>query len=126
MSGRYTELKWQITESGKRFGGFADSFSKTSQETSRPLITPDETMRLRAPHKNESGEITEAGDMLVFVAGHAPVFVTQSLVFIDPTFRDRSKMPVPRSGVVRAGPAANDDEQGQVNAVKAALWGEGA
>lgn len=126
MSGTKTELKWQITESGKRFGGFADSFSKTSQETSRPLITPDEAMRLRAPLKNDSGEITEAGDMLVFVAGHAPVFGTQSLFFIDPTFRDRSKMPVPRSGVVRAGPAANDDEQGQVNAVKAALWGEGA
>lgn len=108
MSGNKTEMKWQITESGKRFGGLADSFSKTGQETSRPLITPDEVMRLRAPIKNEKGEITEAGDMLVFVAGHAPILGTQSLFFIDPTFLERSKIKAPHSGFVRCASAANE------------------
>lgn len=106
MSGTKTEMKWQITESGKRFGGFAESYSKSSQEVSRPLITPDEVMRLKAPQKDDKGSITEAGDMLVFVAGHAPVFGTQSLFFLNPVFRDRSAMASPQTDVIRTKPAA--------------------
>ncbi len=112
MSGTKTETKWQITESGKRFGGFADGFSRTGQESSRPLITPDEAMRLRAPVKNDRGEITEPGDMLVFVAGHAPIFGTQSLFFLDQTFNDRSKLAVPVSGQVRQHQQAESPSKG--------------
>ncbi len=127
MSGTKTELKWQITESGKRFGAIADHFSKTSQETSRPLITPDEAMRLRAPVKTDTGEITAAGDMLVFVAGHAPIFGTQSLYFLDPTFLARSRIQTPRSEPVRREAAVSSMAGGnaeQQAAVKAAIWGE--
>lgn len=126
MSGTKTETKWQITESGKRFGGFADGFSRTGQESSRPLITPDEAMRLRAPVKNEGGEITEAGDMLVFVAGHAPIFGTQSLFFLDPTFNERSKIKVPKSGKVRerAEPPGTGEVQEKNEAIRAALWNQ--
>ena len=31
--------------------------------------------------------------MLIFVAGHAPIFGTQSLYFLDPVFRERAKLP---------------------------------
>jgi type IV secretion system protein VirD4 len=125
MSGTKTEMKWQITESGKRFGAIADHFSKTAQETSRPLITPDETMRLRAPEKSDGGkEITSAGEMLVFAAGHAPILGTQSLYFRDPIFLERSRIAVPKSTPVRrptahAGVPTNADE----TEIKAALWG---
>lgn len=120
MSGTKTETKWQITESGKRFGAFADGFSRTSQETSRPLITPDEAMRLRAPTKNDAGEIIEAGDMLVFAAGHAPIHGTQSLFFVDPTFQARSRIPVPKSETIQAAAKAPTPA-----ALSAALWGQG-
>lgn len=124
MSGTKTELKWQITESGKRFGAIADSFSRSAQETSRPLITPDETMRLRAPVKSAQGDITEPGDMLIFVAGHAPVMGTQSLFFRDPTFLSRSKLTPPASSeaprrnesAASAGDQLSDEQ-------RAALWG---
>jgi len=127
MSGTKTETKWQITESGKRFGGFADNFSRTGQESSRPLITPDEAMRLRAPVKSETGEITEAGDMLVFVAGHAPIFGTQSLFFLDPTFNDRSKIEVPKSGKVRerSEPPTPVEVQEKNEALAGILWNQG-
>lgn len=121
MSGTKTELKWQITESGKRFGAIADGFSRSAQETSRPLITPDEAMRLRAPVKSPSGDITEPGDMLVFVAGHAPIMGTQSLFFRDPTFSRRSKLEPPKSanGTSRAAPL---EPATLTAAQQAALW----
>lgn len=110
MSGTSTEIKWQITESGKRFGATAESFSRTSQEVSRPLLTADEAMRLRSPVKAKAADgrevIVEPGDMVTFVAGHAPILGTQTLYFLDPTFLNRSRTAVPRSSTVRSNPAA--------------------
>ena len=127
MCGTKTELKWQITESGKRFGVLPEQFSRSSQEVSRPLITPDEAMRLKAPDKSSTGEITTAGEMLVYVAGHAPILGTQSLYFRDPIFLQRSRIPVPRSGSVRdkneVAATASSKEQGKEAALKEALWG---
>ncbi len=39
--------------------------------------------------------IIEPGNMLIFVAGHAPIYGTQSLYFRDPVFSARVKLPVP-------------------------------
>lgn len=122
MTGTKTEMKWQYTESGKRFGAVADQFSKTSQETARPLLTPDEAMRLRAPQKGPSGDITTPGDMLVFAAGHAPILGTQSLYFRDPTFLARSKVKPPKSAAVRT-PGQGAASSGGSPALKDALWG---
>ena len=52
-------------------------------------------MRLKSPVKDEDDVIVEPGDMLVFVAGHAPILGTQSLYFRDPVFLERAKLPVP-------------------------------
>ena len=100
LTGTMTELKWQITESGKRFAAIADQFQRSGMETSRPLMTPDEAMRLRAPVRGPDGStIITPGDLLVCVAGHAPIHGTQSLFFRDPTFLARSRIEAPTEAV---------------------------
>ena len=100
MTGTTTVVKESLTSSGKRFGAVLGHVSKTYHETQRPLLTPDECMRLPAPKKaNEGGEdekITEAGDMLIFAAGHRPVYGKQMLYFTDPTFNARALIEAPR------------------------------
>jgi type IV secretion system protein VirD4 len=59
------------------------------------LATPDEIMRLKSPAKDDRDMIVEPGSMLIFVAGHAPIYGTQSLYFRDPVFSARVKLPVP-------------------------------
>ena len=56
------------------------------QEVQRPLLTPDECMRLKGATKNTKGEITEAGDMLIFVAGYPAIYGKQILYFKDDVF----------------------------------------
>lgn len=130
MSGTTTVVKEQISASGKRFGGMLDNVTKSFNETSRPLLTPDEAQRLKSPEKGQSDEIIEAGDMLVFVAGHAPIFGTQSLYFKDPTFLERSRIPPPKSARVRNANATSTTIEAQSTAgaltktQKATMWGE--
>ncbi|WP_298030514.1 type IV secretory system conjugative DNA transfer family protein [uncultured Desulfovibrio sp.] len=76
-------------------------------ETARPLLTPDECSRLRAPEKDSAGRITRAGDMLILTAGQYPIFGMQILYFKDPTFSQRSKIPAP--GVSEKYPAGITD-----------------
>ena len=115
-----TVVKEDITTSGGRFAALLSNVSRTYNEVSRPLATPDEVRRLKSPVKNSSGEITEPGDMLVFATGHAPIYGTQSLYFRDPVFSERARIPSPRGDVglkdraVSPSPAAS---------VRRALWG---
>ena len=77
MSGTATVTKEEISVSGSRFGGAAKSYNKSYREHQRPLITADEVMRLKKPKKSGHGEqekIVEAGELLVFAAGYAPIF----------------------------------------------------
>jgi len=93
--------------------------SKAYHEVSRPLLTPDEVMRLRGPVKDGSDRIVEPGDVLVFVAGHAPILGTQSLFFRDPVFRDRAQVPAPRTDTIRGrvGASREGNASGSVAAV---------
>jgi type IV secretion system protein VirD4 len=93
--GTTTVVKEDITVSGSRHAAVLGHVSKTFHQVARPLITPDEVMRLKSPAKDEGGAITEPGDMLIFLAGHAPILGTQSLYFRDPTFTTRADMPTP-------------------------------
>ncbi|MBQ3678029.1 MAG: type IV secretory system conjugative DNA transfer family protein, partial [Succinivibrio sp.] len=61
---------------------------------------PDECLRLSGPKKNDKGDITEAGDMLVFVAGFPAIYGKQPLYFKDPVFLKRSKMKAPEEYTV--------------------------
>ncbi len=97
MVGTSTVVKEDVTTSGKRFGAVLTQVSKTYHQIQRPLLTADEIMRLRSPVKAGNDLIVEPGDMLVFVSGHAPIFGTQSLYFLDPVFSRRARLPVPAS-----------------------------
>jgi len=55
-------------------------------------------MQLRKPEKSDRGEITAPGEMVVFVAGEAPIRGTQILYFQDPVFAMRARVPAPVSG----------------------------
>lgn len=97
-----TATIWHETQSlsGKKSGlNGLDGMSQSDQYVSRPLLTPDEAMRLRAPEKgrNAKGEeiITRAGAELIFVAGSAPVMGIQILYFQHKIWDARSKMPSP-------------------------------
>jgi type IV secretion system protein VirD4 len=95
MTGTTTVVKEHISTSGRRFGALLQNVSRDFQEQSRPLMTPDEIMRLKAPLKGTDGKILEPGEMLIFVAGFGPIRGTQSLYFLDRVFLERSKLPPP-------------------------------
>jgi len=108
MTGQTTIVKEQITTSGGRFKMTLDQVSRSYQEVQRPLMTTDEIMRLPGPQKDAKGDIIEAGEMLVFVAGQSVIRGTQILYFLDPTFSERSKIPPPEnSDRLRPEPVAN-------------------
>jgi type IV secretion system protein VirD4 len=95
MTGTTTLVKEHISTSGRRFGAVLQNVSRDFQEQSRPLMTPDEIMRLKAPLKGTDGQILEPGEMLVFATGFGPIRGTQSLYFLDRVFLERSKLPPP-------------------------------
>ena len=97
MVGTTTIVKEDVTESGTRFGALSH-VSRTFHEVSRPLMTPNEIMQLRKPEKDASGRITAPGDMVVFIAGEAPIRGTQILYFMDPVFSERARIAPPLSG----------------------------
>lgn len=92
MAGTTTVIKESRTRSGKSGALNQEGVSISDQEISRPLITPDETMRLPAPLKDNAGNVIKAGDMLIFIAGQNPIYGTQILYFKDPVFSARSKV----------------------------------
>lgn len=98
MAGQTTIVKEQISTSGSRFGGMLKNVSRGYQEISRPLITPDEVQRLEISKKDENGNITEPGEILVFMAGHPVIKGKQILYFQDPVFNSRSRVPPPKNG----------------------------
>jgi Type IV secretory system Conjugative DNA transfer len=96
MVGNTTIVKQDVTESGTRFGPLRN-VSRTYHQLSRPLLTPDEIMKLKKPLKADDGRIFEAGEMVVFVAGEPPIAGTQILYFTDPVFVRRAAIPAPPS-----------------------------
>ena len=99
-NGNTTIVKQDVTESGTRFGPLRN-VSRTYHQLSRPLLTPDEIMKLKKPVKDDDGRILEGGQMMVFVAGEPPIAGTQILYFLDPTFASRAAIPAPPSGSTR-------------------------
>lgn len=100
MIGNTTIVKEDVTESGTRFGPLKN-VSRTYHEVSRPLLTPDEIMDLKKPRKDDSGQIVESGEMVVFMAGERPIFGTKILYFLDPIFGRRATIEAPVTGSIR-------------------------
>jgi type IV secretion system protein VirD4 len=64
----------------------------------RPLMTPDEVLRLKPPKKRgdkTSERIVAPGQMLIFVSGHHPILGTQMLYFLDPELASRAALEPP-------------------------------
>jgi type IV secretion system protein VirD4 len=94
MTGKTTVVEEKVSLSGSR-SGHMKSASVSVSETARPLLTPDECMRLPGPEKDNHGRVTKPGDMLIFTAGQSPIYGRQILYFLDPVFSVRAKMPAP-------------------------------
>ena len=95
MAGTTTVVKSYTTTSGSRTSVILGQVTESYQEVSRPLLTPDECMTLPGAKKDTEGRVVEAGDMLIFIAGKAPIYGKQILFFKDRVFLDRSKVPPP-------------------------------
>ena len=94
MTGKTTVVEEKVSLSGSRSGHMKNA-SVNMTETARPLLTPDECMRLPGPEKDSQGRVVKPGDMLIFTAGQSPIYGRQILYFFDPVFSARAKVPVP-------------------------------
>ena len=98
MTGSTTVQKASFNFSGSRLSPVMNHVNASVDQIERPLMTPDEVMRLRPPRKEGHGsteQITAPGDMLIFVAGHYPIYGTQMLYFSDPVLRARAELAPP-------------------------------
>jgi type IV secretion system protein VirD4 len=95
MTGTMTVVKAAFNYSGNRLSPMLGQMSTNVEEIERPLLTPDECARLPGAKKDAGGNITEAGDMLIFATGFPPIYGKQILHFNDPVFSERAKIPAP-------------------------------
>lgn len=98
LTGETTIIKEQIATSGHRAAALHAQVSRSIQEVQRALLTPDECLRMPGPRKNADGQILDAGDMVVYVAGYPAIYGRQPLYFLDPVFSARSAVPAPVIG----------------------------
>ncbi|AJD52754.1 TRAG protein [Thalassospira xiamenensis M-5 = DSM 17429] len=92
MTGKATIVQKRRSRSGRM--GDLGSVSDNLAETSRPLLTPDECMRLQII--DTEGRKPVPGDALIFVAGLPPILGRQKLYFLDRELSRRSKMTPPQ------------------------------
>jgi len=98
MTGTTTVQKATYNFSGQRFSPVMGHLNASVDNIERPLMTPDEVLRLKPPRKEGHGiqeRIVAPGQMLIFVSGHHAILGTQMLYFLDPTFKIRSDIPPP-------------------------------
>jgi|SRR5579872_3822667 len=95
MCGMMTVRHTVRNYSGSRLSVLLPHTMATEQDTQRPLLTPDEVMRLPGPRRSDTGEIVAPGNLLVFASGQAPIYGVQPLYFRDRTFSLRASMPPP-------------------------------
>ena len=96
LTGQTTVVKEQITTSGRRTSAVLGQVSRTVQEVQRPLLTPDECLRMPGPKKDANGKIEAPGDMVIYVAGYPAIYGKQPLYFQDPVFSARAAIDPPR------------------------------
>ena len=110
MTGTKTVQKASYNFSGSRFSPVMGHVNASVDHIERPLMTPDEIMRIRPPRKERDGDsekIVEPGLMLIFVAGHFPILGTQMLYFADPTLAARAETAPPAKFIaIEAGKVA--------------------
>jgi type IV secretion system protein VirD4 len=100
MTGTTTVQKATYNFSGSRFAPVMNHINASVDNVQRPLMTPDEVLRLLPPRKRGEGNqerIVAPGQMLIFVSGHCPILGTQMLYFLDPVLNARAAVPPPNS-----------------------------
>ena len=102
MVGTTTVVERKTSLSGSRMGSLGHA-SVSIAETARPLLTPDECSRLPGLQKDDQDRVIGGGDILIFVAGHAPIYGHQIVYFLVPMLLQRSLIPP-----VGASPAFKD------------------
>ena len=98
MTGTTTVSKASFNYSGSRFAPVMAHVNASVDYIERPLMTPDEVLRLRPSEKAGDGtaeQITAPGQMLIFVSGQHPILGTQMLYFLDPVLTARAAIPPP-------------------------------
>jgi type IV secretory pathway TraG/TraD family ATPase VirD4 len=88
LTGQTTVVKEQVTTSGR---GWSTNVSRSTHEVSRPLLTPDEAMRMKGARKNAQGMITEPGNIVIYVAGYPAIMGLQPLYFRDSELDRRAR-----------------------------------
>jgi type IV secretion system protein VirD4 len=98
MTGTTTVQKANYNFSGSRLSPVMPHISASVDQIERPLMTPDEVLRLKPPQKRGDGaqeHIVAPGQMLIFVSGHHPILGTQMLYFLDPVLNSRAELAPP-------------------------------
>lgn len=94
--GKRTVQRETRSYSGHRLNPLPMHVMGAVNESGRPLLEPDEVLRIPAPVKSEDGKtLLQAGDMIVFVMGHTPIYAQQILYFEEPIWLKRSQIPAP-------------------------------
>jgi type IV secretion system protein VirD4 len=83
MVGTMTVHREARSYTGSRLTFILPRVTASEQDSARPLLTPDEILRLPAE------------DALIFVAGHPPVYGRKIRYYADPVFRARAALPPP-------------------------------
>jgi len=83
MAGTMTVHKETRTYTGSRLNPVLMHVMASEQETSRPLLTPDEVMRL------------PEDAALIFVAGQPPIYGRKIRYYMDPVFAERAQIRPP-------------------------------
>jgi len=93
LCGKTTIVQTRSTRSRQPLA-LSGTVTDSVAEVARPLLTPDECMRLKAATKSrrDPTRIVRPGEMLVFVAGHPPILGRQPLYFLDRTLLERSQL----------------------------------
>ena len=94
MCGKATIVQTKRSRNRKALQVLGGNVTDNAAEIGRPLLTPDECMRLKAATKSrrDPTKIVKAGDMLVFSAGAPPILGRQPLYFFDKTLLARSRL----------------------------------
>jgi type IV secretion system protein VirD4 len=97
MTGIATVSKASMSYSGSRISPMMGHVNASLDQVQRPLMTPDEIMRLKPPQRDPDGNIVFPGDMLIFESGRFPIYGTQILYFSDKELLRRSKIKPPEA-----------------------------
>lgn len=98
MTGTKTVQKAAFNFSGSRLAPVMGHVNATVDHIERPLMTPDEILRLTPARKQRFGDserIVAPGQMLIFVSGQHPILGTQLLYFSDPVLSRRAQISPP-------------------------------